>query len=965
MFGNNAITSSWANPQQNQQQQQQQQQGTSAFGQPSAFGSTGFGSSTGAFGQPQQQPPANPMFGGLGGTSNTGTGAFGTRANNQASTNTGSVFGATKPAAGFSAFGGGGTGAFGGGGTSAFGNTGQTTTNAFGTPANTGAFGGGTGSSIFGQSKTTSAFGNTTTTNAKTPVTTGSSNPPFATTPEKDANSSITLQYQSISCMPAYAGTSFEELRVQDYQQGRKTATTSAFGQPSGFGGTQTTGGSSIFGQPQNNQPAQTSSIFGAPKPTTGFGSFGGNTATTTNPGPFGSSGNAFGQPQQQQQQQPSTGFGFGQTQQQPQQQTTSLFGNTNPGGNTFGTFSFVMSYFGSERSFRTSGNTNPPGGAFGTGAFSTNTNQQQQTGSLFGQPQPAANTGSAFGAFGNNAAKPSIFGQPAQPAGQSSIFGQPAQQNQQQQQPQQPSLFGNTNTGGGGLFGTASQQQQQPQQPSTSLFGNTQNNTGTGTGLFGTGTGTSLFGANNNQQQQTGNTGFGTGLFGTKPAAPAGGGGLYGNNNAFGSTQPTTTQQQPSLFGNAFNQSTNQQQPAASGGLFNKAPSMGMSTSVGTGNNLFGTSTFGNSMNTLAGSTATPSQQGGLIASINQPIAPNLPIFSMLPPGPRSVDLEQSTKKKVPFFVDVPTRSPVPRVQLGYTPAKSKLRGFGSSTSTSTLSGSVFAPSTSTALTLSMSQTPKQSIEAIFRTQSSPALGSGQRKSVKKLILDKKVEPSELFIKSGGSPLRGGGKITFSPALSIAAREREAAAAAASPPPSQPAKSPTPTPQPPRTTKRFTASQNGQVGDEEDLQEGDYYVKPKMETLKASGFDQLSSFKDLIVGRVGYGEIHFLEPVDLTGLLKLGELLGGVIRFEDKECSVYPDADDTEKPLEGSGLNVRARISLKRCWAMDKAHREPIKDEKHPSAVKHLKKLRNMKDTHYENFDFSDGTWTFTVDHF
>ncbi|KAJ3775689.1 nucleoporin autopeptidase-domain-containing protein [Lentinula raphanica] len=946
MFGNNAITSSWANPQQNQQQQPQQ--GSSAFGQPSAFGSTGFGSSTGAFGQPQQQPQANPMFGGLGGSNNTGGSGFGAfgGATNQASTNTGSAFGSTKPATGFGAFGGGGgTGAF-GTGTSTFGNAGQTTTNAFSQPAGTSAFGGGTGGSIFGQPKaTTSAFG-TTTTNATVPVSTGSSNPPYATTPEKDSNANVTLQYQSISCMPAYAGTSFEELRVQDYQQGRKTATTSAFGQPSGFGGTQTTGGS-LFGQPQNNQPAQTNSIFGAPKPqTTGFGVFG-NTAGNT--GTFGTS-NTFGQPQQQQQQQqaqPSTGFGFGQTQQQPQQQTGSLFGNTNSGGSTFG-------------------NTNNTGGTtFGTGIFGTNTNQpQQQTGSIFGQPQPAANAGG--GVFGNNAAKPSIFGQPAQPAGQTSIFGQPAQQNQQQPQ---PSIFGNTNTGTSSLFGNNAnqQQQQQPQQAGGSLFGNTQNaagGTGTG-GIFGSNTGTGLFGNTNNQQQQqpqqqAGANTFGGSLFGAKPAAPAGGG-IFGTNNASGATQPT--QQQPSLFGNAFNQSTNPQQPAAGGGLFNKAPSMGMSTSTGIGGSLFGNSTFGNSSNTLGGSTAAPGQQNGLVASINQPIAPNLPIFSMLPPGPRAVDLEQSTKKKVPFFVDIPTRSPVPRVQLGYTPASSKLRGFGSLNSSTTLNGSVFAPSNSTALTLSRSQTPKQSIEVIFGTQSSASLGSGQKKSVKKLILDKKVEPTELFVKSGGSPLRGG-KITFSPALSIAAREREAAAAA-SPPPSQPAKPPTPTPQPQRTTKKFTASQNGPGAEEDELQEGDYYVKPKLEILKSSGFDQLSSFKDLVVGRVGYGEIRFLDPVDLTGLLKLSELLGGVIRFEDKECSVYPDADDTEKPPEGSGLNVRARISLKRCWAIDKAHREPIKDEKHPAAVKHLKKLRNMKDTHFENFDFSDGTWTFTVDHF
>ncbi|KAF9028615.1 hypothetical protein BDP27DRAFT_1350059 [Rhodocollybia butyracea] len=51
------------------------------------------------------------------------------------------------------------------------------------------------------------------------------------------------------------------------------------------------------------------------------------------------------------------------------------------------------------------------------------------------------------------------------------------------------------------------------------------------------------------------------------------------------------------------------------------------------------------------------------------------------------------------------------------------------------------------------------------------------------------------------------------------------------------------------------------------------------METLKSPGFDQLF-FKGLIVGRVGYSEILFPEPVDLTGLLKLRELLGGVVQF-------------------------------------------------------------------------------------
>lgn len=43
------------------------------------------------------------------------------------------------------------------------------------------------------------------------PVSTGSSNPAYSVFSEKDStNSSVTLQYQSITCMPSYRGNSFE-----------------------------------------------------------------------------------------------------------------------------------------------------------------------------------------------------------------------------------------------------------------------------------------------------------------------------------------------------------------------------------------------------------------------------------------------------------------------------------------------------------------------------------------------------------------------------------------------------------------------------------------------------------------------------------------------------------------------------------------------------------------------------------
>lgn len=46
--------------------------------------------------------------------------------------------------------------------------------------------------------------------------------------------------------------------------------------------------------------------------------------------------------------------------------------------------------------------------------------------------------------------------------------------------------------------------------------------------------------------------------------------------------------------------------------------------------------------------------------------------------------------------------------------------------------------------------------------------------------------------------------------------------------------------------------------------------------------YEDLAAFKDLVVGHVGYREIQFLEPVNLTNLPRFGTLLGAVIiRFD------------------------------------------------------------------------------------
>jgi nuclear pore complex protein Nup98-Nup96 len=428
------------------------------------------------------------------------------------------------------------------------------------------------------------------------------------------------------------------------------------------------------------------------------------------------------------------------------------------------------------------------------------------------------------------------------------------------------------------------------------------------------------------------------------------------------GGLQTTQPQQMSSLFGNTLGQ------PAQGSSIFGKpaAPVLGTSLS---GNTTMGPSLFGASI--------TNPPQGTLTASIAQPIGENLPIFDMLPPGPRIISLDQSLpKKKAGFFLDMPTRSPVPRVPLGYSPASSKLRGFGSTTlgpSGGSSSGISLTSGKPGALVLNKPETRGTSVGPDFLGRSSsPALGSGARQSVKKVILDKKIDPSELFVKSASPNGMKTGKVIFSPQLSVASREKDAELAAAAQSHDSSPSAPRPqASQQSKSTGGFGAKDMKETGmetkdkKEDELVEGDYWVKPELSTLKKAGYDDLSSYSKLVVGRKGYGEIHFLEPVDLTGLPKLGALLGDVIRFDDKECSVYPDSDDADKPPPGSGLNVKARLILERCWANDKATREHIKDPNHQQHVKHLKKLKNMKDTHFESFDIKTGTWTFTVDHF
>jgi nuclear pore complex protein Nup98-Nup96 len=387
-----------------------------AFGTNSGFGGFGSNNTTSAFGS----------------NNNAGTGLFGSTSsttpfgqNNQntssgfGSTNTGSLFG-NKPATTGGLFGAqtqpaSGTGLFGSTGSTGFGST------------NTGGFGSNTntGTSLFGnnnQNKPGFSFG------TQQPSTTGTG---FGTT-----NTGTTGAFGSGASL---FGNNTATQNASTPFGGTNQAANNPFGGFVQNSNTQT-GTTSLF---NNNQQKPTGSLFGNnTNPTTGTSLFGNTTNTTSNP--FGGNSNNT--------------------------QTTSLFA-PKPAPTLGGS-----SLFGNNNNNATTSNT---GGLFGnSGGFGQNNqNQQNQNSgsSLFGnlnqqQPKP-----SLFGSTQNQSTGGSLFGNNTTTQGGSSLFGSLNNNQNQQPQQQQTSLFG------GSFGGSQQNQQSQPQ----SLTASISDPTAFGTSMF------------------------------------------------------------------------------------------------------------------------------------------------------------------------------------------------------------------------------------------------------------------------------------------------------------------------------------------------------------------------------------------------------------------------------------------------------------------------------------------------
>ncbi|XP_028823524.1 nuclear pore complex protein Nup98-Nup96 isoform X2 [Denticeps clupeoides] len=366
-------------------------QQNAAFGAAGGFGSSAFGATNNSatlFGATQNKPGG--LFGsstfsqpvtstatsgfGFGAASGTSTSLFGTSSAQGGGlfSQQSNAFGANKPA-GFGTF---GTSTSSGG---LFGTT-NTTSNPFG----------GTSGSLFGASTFT----------ATQPGTTIKFNPPTGndTMVKGGVTTSINTKHQCITAMKEYENKSLEELRLEDYQAGRKGPSN-----PMAPG----TGG--LFGTVTSAAPSTAGGLFGPSATNTGF-SF--NQPKTT----FGASTGAFG----------ATGGGlFG----QPAASLFKPFGQpttTQNSGFSFGNTNTVGPTATSNISLFCNPAAPQPAGLFGSAAnTSAATGFGAGTG-LFGQP-------TGFGAVGT----PNLFGTKSAGFGGTTTTSAPS--------------FGT----GGGLFGT------------------------------------------------------------------------------------------------------------------------------------------------------------------------------------------------------------------------------------------------------------------------------------------------------------------------------------------------------------------------------------------------------------------------------------------------------------------------------------------------------------------------------
>ncbi|KAI5964981.1 NUP145 [Candida margitis] len=143
--------------------------------------------------------------------------------------------------------------------------------------------------------------------------------------------------------------------------------------------------------------------------------------------------------------------------------------------------------------------------------------------------------------------------------------------------------------------------------------------------------------------------------------------------------------------------------------------------------------------------------------------------------------------------------------------------------------------------------------------------------------------------------------------------------------------------------------------------QHNGYWTYPSIDEISKMDFFSLENVHNFIIGRVGYGQIAYDYPVDLTnivsnaeknGKLIAEELFDNIVTLKQSAVLVYKGGDD--KPPLGTELNVPATITL-----------EGVRPKPTVSMENHINFLKRQIGMEFVTYDPITYIWVFKVKHF
>lgn len=885
------------------------------------------------------------------------------------------------------------TGGFGGniGGNGTFGssqlasNTGNPSI--FGAPPSTGG--------IFGSGSGTAPFG------APNPTGFATTSPRYTPTTDTENNVSITLH--TITAMSAYQGRSLEEIRLEDYMAGRKGAVP-PIGGPGGagtfgFGTTPSTTvsapGTTLGGTGTSTFSGSSGNLFA---PGTGGGSnplfntnaptglFSSSTLTAPSGGATSAPGPSFNSPFGIQQSSSQAAFGAGP---KPFTSTgaTAPFG-TGTGSNLFANSTapgagMTTSTFGVGGGNTTNLFAAKPASNFGFGTAPPSTTATSTTGQFGTSTTPFGAGSNQFGAGSTGAMAPGTttmpsstfsFGQSTAPVSSTSTFGtnmatfnQPTSTFTSLTTPALggSSLFApSTSTAPGGISSLP------PSSTGGFSFGSTMG-PGTTAPISTSAMGTAPFSLSSSGPTTTSGGGF---SFGTGSSSIPGGGFSFGTGMNAPSTGLSTAPTMATSAAAAPSFSFGLTQPST---MFSQAPAAG--------SQLLATAAPQSSSSLLlpsitnTGITAPSSATGGFNF-----MGSNL-TASTVPPSTNTTTMGQlplisadalSIKPPLPTVLTTPAPSFSTATKGGVIPATSAT----TTTIARPLEKKVHRTPSKTPPRMAFRLLPSTSSTATTTIAPSSNLVNGTLITAMGYVLPKKTSIKKLVILE--SSTTGGPTPKNDSRLMSRIPSHESLCS-----------------NPSAQSSNFLDLGNSLAS----LNEGERYMIPNESILRRLSYSQLSAVPNFTVGQKGIGQVRFLVPVDLTKI-DLKDIFDRIIIFEPRQITVYPDeefggtpnadVDDEdygegegenslagedvavkegggrgllwdEKPPVGQGLNVPAEIRLERCWCLNKADRQPIKDMSDPRLKAHIERLKKVESTQFVDYLPETGTWIFRVDHF